>query len=504
MSTRNDSEEVPLRQRIEENPKPALVWAAVLVALLSLEAGAVIEALGNVALAVSGALPGVSPGQSFLTWLVGVGENIPTLLSRELIPNQGYDVNGVDRIVTQNSGAKTYIFNGPWEGTFLDLSPKVAWLTRVTLIYAYAFAVAAWILRGYFVFRDNYRYADWTPRDDVVARLRTHRWGQFGFVIVFMFLTMAIFAPALGPTTVDANIQNPYTNEVTYFDDATGEPTQISIGAANLAAASNGQGSKNTGPWQYDQHSRFHPFGTLPTPGKDLFTFMAAGARISLFIGLTAIGISGLFAVVFGLLTAYYKGLVDLAVVVAGDSIMTIPQLLLLILVAVVFQDHWLSSIYNGALLIALIFGFTGWPFLWRAVRGPAFQVSEEEWVDAARSYGQRASATMRKHMLPYIVGYLLIYGSMTIGGIIIATSALAFLGLGINAPTPEWGRAISMGQGYVDTQSWHISFIPGALIVLVVTAFNAMGDGIRDAIDPQSEGGDAGTEVAAAGGGGG
>ena len=110
----------------------------------------------------------------------------------------------------------------------------------------------------------------------------------------------------------------------------------------------------------------------------------------------------------------------------------------------------------------------------------------------------------MRKHMFPYIVGYLLVYTSMTLGGIIIAVAGLTFLGLGITRPTPEWGRAINLGQQYVTTVSWHISFIPGIMIVLVVTAFNALGDGIRDAIDPQSEGGsDEGAEAAAAGGGG-
>ncbi|WP_255198116.1 ABC transporter permease [Halorarius litoreus] len=495
------SEEVSLAQRIRENPRPALLWFAGVLLLFVLEAGAAFAAIADLANTVVGLLPGVSFD---LSSVAAAAEQIPTLLSRETIPNQGYDVNGVDRIITVESGDKNYVFNGPWEGTFMGLSPKYAWLLRVTLIYAYAFVFVYWVLRGYFVFREHYRYADWTPRDDVVNRLRRHRWGQFGFIIVFMFLTMAIFAPALGPTTVAANIESPYENSITYTNPDTGQQEEVLIGTANLAAASNGAGTKNTGPWQYDQYSRFHPFGTLPTPGKDLFTFMAAGARISLFIGLTAIAISGFFAVTFGLLTAYYKGLVDLAVVVAGDSIMTVPQLLLLILISVVFADHWLSNIYNGGLLIALIFGFTGWPFLWRAVRGPAFQVSEQEWVDAARSYGQRATATMRKHMLPYIVGYLLIYGSMTIGGIIIGTSALSFLGLGIQAPTPEWGRAISMGQSYVATQSWHISFIPGVMIVLVVTAFNAMGDGIRDGIDPKSEGSEGGSEVAAAGGGGG
>jgi peptide/nickel transport system permease protein len=99
------------------------------------------------------------------------------------------------------------------------------------------------------------------------------------------------------------------------------------------------------------------------------------------------------------------------------------------------------------------------------------------------------------------VVGYLLVYASMTLGGIIISTAALSFLGIGINAPTPEWGRAIAIGEPYVATISWHIAFIPGVMIVLVVTAFNALGDGIRDAIDPQSEGGE-GTEGAMTGGG--
>ena len=172
-------------------------------------------------------------------------------------------------------------------------------------------------------------------------------------------------------------------------------------------------------------------------------------------------------------------------------------------LLSVVLGETWLADIYSGGFVLALIFAGTGWPFLWRSVRGPAMQVSEQEWIDAAKSFGQRPHVTMRKHMAPYILGYLLVYASMTLGGIIVAVAGLSFLGLGINPPTPEWGRAVNIGQSYVTTASWHISFIPGVMIVLVVTAFNALGDGIRDAIDPQSEGGESdGAEVAASGGG--
>jgi peptide/nickel transport system permease protein len=94
----------------------------------------------------------------------------------------------------------------------------------------------------------------------------------------------------------------------------------------------------------------------------------------------------------------------------------------------------------------------------------------------------------MKKHILPYIAGYLLVYGSMSLGGAIIAIAGLSFLGLGIDPPTPEWGRAVNAGQEYVASESWHISLIPGLLITILVTGFNALGDGIRDAIDPQSD----------------
>ncbi|WP_135827335.1 ABC transporter permease [Halorussus halobius] len=462
--SRTDREDVPLRDRIRDNPAPALRWLAGALVLFALEAGAVVN---------------------FVTGVFGPGVELPTLLSRELLPNTGYQDPAT----------------GAWQGTFLGLSPAYAWALRVALVYAYSFVVAWWLWRGYLAFREHYRYADWTPRDDMIDRLRGHRWGQFGAIIVFAFVVMAVFAPPLGPTTVEQSISNPYSYEIQYVQD--GEVQSATIGQANLDSRSQGNPEQNVGPMQYDDYGRFHPFGTLPT-GKDMFTFMMAGARVSLFIGLLSIGISGLIAAGFALLTAYYKGLVDLVVVIAGDSIMSLPRLLFVMLLSVVLSGTWIASVYNGGLLLALIFAGTGWPVLWRAIRGPAMQVAGQEWIDAAKSFGQRPRVTMRKHMAPYIVGYLLVYGSMSLGGIIIGVAGLSFLGLGINPPTPEWGRAVDIGQSYVTTASWHISFIPGVMIVLVVTAFNALGDGIRDAIDPESESGEGeGTEAAAAAGGG-
>ncbi|KZN25185.1 peptide ABC transporter permease [Haladaptatus sp. R4] len=477
-------EEKSLRERIADNPRPAALWLAGFLVLLALEFGALwgmIMAVpwGTFVDKLAFLKPIAAPFATFGDAL----SDLPTLLSRSIFDNTGWQSP-----------------SGGWKGTFLGLSPAVVWAIRVVLVYAYTLAFLYWLWRGYLTFREHYRYADWTPRDDMVNRFRNHTWGLFGFVVVFMFVVMAIFAPALGPTTLERNIQDPYSHQIKYLDKDSNQVKEALIGDANSDSQSEGS-SGNVGPMTYDDYGRYHPFGTLPT-GKDLFTFMMHGARVSLFIGLTSIIVSGLIATAFALLTAYYKGAVDLLVVVVGDSVMSIPRLLLLILLSYVLKSTWLGKIYNGGLLFALLFAATGWPFLWRAVRGPAMQVSEQEWIDAAKSFGQSPVTTMKKHMAPYILGYLLVYSSMTLGGIIISVAALSFLGLGINAPTPEWGRAISVGQTYTTTASWHISLIPGVLIVLIVTAFNALGDGIRDAVDPQSEtGDDGGAEVAATGG---
>lgn len=497
-------DDTTLRDRILANPKPAARWGAVALGLLALEFGAFVAGLllivdsaliGSTALievvlgvfspAASEAVLGFQQSASaFLDGLRSSANNIPTLLSRETIPNQGYKTGP----------------NGPWENTFMGLEPAVAWAVRFVLIYAYALFFAYWLFRGWFVYRDHYRQADWTPRDDVVDRLDGHRWAEFGIAVVLIFGTMALFAPALGPTTVEQNIKSPYSHELQYFDAESGQVETAFVGDMNFNSKSKGNGDQNVGPMNYDQFGRFHPFGTL-TNGRDLFTFVAMGARTSLAVSALAIVLMGLVAIIMSLVSAYYKGVVDLATILAADGITSIPQLLLLLMVAMVFQGHWLSDVFNGGFLLALVFGLTGWPGLWRAVRGPALQVSEEEWIDAAESFGQRPSVTMRKHMLPYVLPYLLIYGSMSVGGIVIGLSALSFIGqgLGITPPTPAWGRAISMGRNYVSTQSWHIALIPGMMIVVLVTGLNAFGDGIRDAIDPESEGG--AEEEAAAGG---
>ncbi|QCC58060.1 ABC transporter permease [Natrinema thermotolerans] len=411
--------------------------------------------------------------------------SIPTLTSREVISNQGHRTPG-----------------GGWDGTFLGLSPAVAWGIRTLLVYGYALAVIVWTWKGYTIFREHYRQADWTPRDDTLSRFRSHYWGQFGLIVVLMFIVTALWAPAISPTTADQNIASPYEYEVEYLTD-DGEVATTTPGQANLNSQSNGQNTIS--PMSYDDYDRWAPLGTTSS-GQNLLTHIAYGAQTSLVIGLLAIGLGGLIAVTMSMLTAYYKGLVDILTVIASDTIISIPAFLLVMMLSVIFNqgNHPIAEPLNGGLLLGLIFAFVYWPGMWRTIRGPSLQVAEEEWVDAARSYGQSPVNTMRKHMAPYIAGYIMIYGSLLLGGIIISTAALSFLGLGIEGSTPEWGRLVSDGRSFVGTSSWHVATIPGLMIVLVVTAFNALGDGLRDAIDPEADtGGTDDTGTAAAGGGG-
>ncbi len=462
------------------------------------------RALLTAALTVASALMVLTPvgglvdgGVGFLTAVLdNLSDQAPTLTSREIIPNQGFRS-------PDGSG---------WEGTFLGLSPAQSWGLRVAVVYAYAFAWLGWLWRGYNVFREHYRAADWTPRDDTLDRFSGHYWGVFGFIVVFMFVVMALWAPAISTVPLEERSIEPCRYEHQFLDDTTFQedlhPADGSGGVETVRHCrandySRSVGDTNVGLMSYDDFDRFSPLGTTSS-GGDLMTQLAHGARTSLIIGLIGLGLATLIALVMALLTAYYKGLLDLVTVVASDTIVSIPLFLMVMMLSAVLSgsDHPLVTPLDGGLLLALIFAFAFWPGLWRAIRGPTLQVAEEDWINAAKSYGQTPSKIMRKHMAPYVVSYTMIYASLLVGSAIIITAALSFLGLGISEPTPEWGRIINDGQAYITTNSWHISTVSGLMIVFVVAGFNALGDGLRDAIDPESDvGGDG--DAATAGGGG-
>ena len=448
------------------------------------------RALVTVVLTIGAVLMAFTPVGSVVHTEIGatttilemLSSSLPTLTGRETIPNEGYRSP-----------------NGGWEGTFLGLSPAWAWAIRTILVVAYAFVLLVWLWTGYNTYRKYYRTVDWTPMDDTVRRFRNHYWGLFGLFIVVLFVVMAIWAPVVAPAPVEYNVYEQWTESAEFqYLDENGEVATVTHGQANIRSQSDGQNT--VGPMTYDDFDRFAPLGTTHN-GQDMLTNLAFGARTSLIIGLTAIGLGGALALVLSLITAYYKGVIDILTVVTTDTVIAIPAFLLVILLSVILGDHPVSQPLDGGLLLALIIGFAFAPGMWRAIRGPSLQVAEEEWVDAAKSYGQSPQSIMRKHMAPYIFIYLLIYASLLLGAVIIVVAALSFLGLGISSPTPEWGRMIDAGSTYVSTSSWHVATISGLMIVLLVTAFNALGDGIRDAIDPESDIGEDADAMAGGGG---
>lgn len=498
MSTERTLAERSVRDRLLANPQPAVAWVAVLVFLVAIEFGGLMSAVmsipwdvvvGGIAdvLRGTGALAPLADGLiAVAAVLAAAGDalaSLPTLLSREVIPNQGYNPPGAG-----------------WEGTFLGLPPALAWAIRAGAIYAYGIGCFWWCWQGYLLYRRHYRRVDWAPIDDVVRRFRNHGWGRFGLVIVAVFVLTAIFAPSLGMATQDQNIQDPYSYTIQHYDEEAGGVDELTVGAANMQSASIGE-KHNVGIGQYDDFGRFHPFGTL-SEGKDLWTFMVHGSRVSLFVGLVAVTISSVIALTVALMAAYYRGRVDMSAIFVSDAVSALPGLLVIIMLAIILGDTWLAKIYSGGLLLALIFGGFGWTGMWRAIRGPALQSAQREWIDAAESFGEKPRVIVRKHITPYVIGYLLVYASMSIGGVIIGTAGLSFLGIGINAPTPEWGRAVSLGQTLVTSPSWHISIIPGIAVTVLVIGFNALGDGIRDAIDPETDEGGSEPTVTTTGGG--
>lgn len=449
---------------------------------LNLERAAITAIIGTSA-AILAFTPVGGLVQGLLHALIAVIESLaslPALTSPETIPNQGHRLP-----------------EGGWSGTFLGLSPAWAWTIRVSLVLLYAGSMVVWTWYGYNLYRKYYRKANWAPRDDTIRRMRGHYWGLFGLTVVFLFVVLAVWAPAISPVPVEHNVYQPFVYEFEYLSE-DGTVESIAHGTANIQTRSDGQNT--VAPLSYDQYDRWAPLGTTPR-GQDMLTHLAHGARNSLIIGIIAIGLGTIIALSLSLISAYYKGIVDVATILASDTIISIPALLLIMLLVVIFRggDHFLAEPLDGGLLLALILAFSLWPGMWRAIRGPSLRVAEEEWVDAAKSYGQSPFKTMRKHMAPYVAGYMMIYASLLLGAVIIITAALTFLGLGISPPTPEWGRLINQGREFIATDSWHVSTISGLMIVLVVVGFNALGDGIRDAIDPESK---VARDGAAAGGG--
>ncbi|MFN2362942.1 MAG: nickel transporter permease [Halarsenatibacteraceae bacterium] len=210
--------------------------------------------------------------------------------------------------------------------------------------------------------------------------------------------------------------------------------------------------------------------------GRDILTRIIYGTRISLLVGVIAVGISGLLGVVFGTLAGYYGGYVDGVIMRVVDVLLAFPSILLAIALVAVLG----ASLFNIMLAIAIV----NWVGYARVVRGEFLSLKNKEFISAARAMGANTFRIIFRHMLPNCIAPIIVMATLGMAGAIITESSLSFLGLGVQPPTPSWGEMLNTGRQII-RQAWWVSTFPGFAIMLAVLSFNILGDGLRDALDP-------------------
>lgn len=268
-------------------------------------------------------------------------------------------------------------------------------------------------------------------------RFRANRIAVGGLVVILLLALMAIFAPLLAP----------YDPIDEIFRGMRG-------GSPTLA----------------------HPFG-YDHLGRDLLSRVIFGTRVALLVGLLATGIAVTLGVVIGAVAGYLGSWEDTLISRVIDTLMAFPIIALLVVLAAVLGPSLVTTV--------VVIGMTGWARFARVVRADIMSLKATDFVTAARAVGVRDWRIIWRHLLPNVMGPIIVLATLGIGGIIILESALSFLGLGIRPPNPSWGGTLSDGRAFI-LRYPHIAFFPGLMIVITVLAFNFLGDGLRDALDPR------------------
>lgn len=241
-------------------------------------------------------------------------------------------------------------------------------------------------------------------------------------------------------------------------------------------------------PYPADAGSATHPFSVLQAPssshlfgtdqiGRDIFTRVLYGARISPLIALIVIVAACTVGIPLGLMAGYFGGVLDEVLMRVTDIFLAVPPLLLALAFATVLP----ASLTSTVLAITIAW----WPWYARLVRGEAASVASRPYIDNCRALGIARWRILLRHVLPNAFTPLLVQASLDFGGVILTAAALSFLGLGVQDPTPDWGLMVAQGQAYFTTQWWVVTF-PGLAIVFAAMAFNLLGDGLRDYLDPR------------------
>ena len=292
---------------------------------------------------------------------------------------------------------------------------------------------------------------------DVWHRLRRNRPAMVGLVIITLMYLTAIFAPLIAPYEYDK------------------------IDLENVRA----------GP------SPEHWLGTDEL-GRDVFSRIVWAARSAAFVSITVTGFGLALGIFFGVLSGYLGGWVDTVIMRLGDVLFAFPGLLFVFFIAATIKPGlvaWVKAIglrdlarsgYVDYLVVIIALGLVGWPGMARLIRGQLLSLKRRDYVLAAQAIGVPTWRIMWRHLLPNAMPPVIVAVSGGMGGIILSEATLSFLGIGLQPPNPSWGAMLFQYYGYWRTELWPLLFIPAAVLVAIVLAFNFLGDGLNEALNPQ------------------
>ncbi|MED4584019.1 nickel transporter permease [Brevibacillus choshinensis] len=275
-----------------------------------------------------------------------------------------------------------------------------------------------------------------SPWASMMRRFRKNKRALVGFWMVVVFVSIAVFAQAIAP-----------------YDPIEQDMNVI-----------------------LQSPSADHPFGT-DEYGRDIMSRIIYGSQISLMIGIVGVLISVVVGVGLGTISGYFGGRTDMFIMRIMDIFMAFPSFLLALAIV--------SVLGPGMVNVMIAIGIFSVPTFARISRSAVISVKNKEFIEAAKSMGASHARVIFKHVLPNSVAPIIVLSTMRIATAILTASGLSFLGMGAQPPTPEWGAMLSTGREYLRTAP-HVSTIPGLAIMFMVLAFNMLGDGLRDALDPK------------------